>query len=112
MTFTNARECAHPHTREDPTMSTITRSATHTTITTVNTNTTPNTHVPSIRSIIRGGILRGVSKAEMKSAVDLHHPMSAASTKFAKHLAWYRADMKKKNELPEQNEVEETEGAE
>lgn len=86
-------------------MSSITRSATHTTVTTVNTNTTSNTHIPSIRSIMRGGILSGASKAEMKSEIERHHPMSAGATKFAKHLAWYRADMKKKGELPEQHET-------
>ena len=87
-------------------MSTITRSATHTTITTLNTNTTPSSHVPSIRSIIRGGILNGASKAEMVTAINRHHPMSAAARIPAKHIAWYRATMKKAGELPEQNEVE------
>lgn len=102
------RENAPNSLLEVPAMSSITRSATHTTITTVNTNTTPESHVPSIRSLMIEGILMNIPKATIRSAVERHHPMAAGATKFAKHLAWYRADLKKKGLLPEQN-VEATE---
>jgi len=58
--------------------------------------TNPN----SIRQIIRTGLLAGESTKEIAAKVIAAHPTSAAATKSVKHIAWYRATMKKAGELP------------
>lgn len=54
----------------------------------------------SIRQIIMGGILTKASKETIKAEVDRLYPTSAASAKFGKHYAWYKATMKKAGQLP------------
>ena len=72
-------------------------SVTHTTITTP--NTTPNKSIVSIRQICMTGILKKVPTADIAAEILKHHPESAAAKKSGKHIAWYRADMKKRGLL-------------
>ena len=82
-------------------MESTTLGPTHTTIT-IPGVASPDT--PSIRAIIRGGILAVQPKDRIKARVVEHHPTSAAARKFDKHYAWYRATMKKAGELNEGGE--------
>lgn len=50
---------------------------------------------PSIRQIMLKGILQGTPKAEIQAEVAKHHAGAAGDVKFAKHLAWYKAWIKK-----------------
>lgn len=75
-----------------------TESHTHITVTAPSTN--PNSTTPSIRQICRKGILAGTPTKEIAAEITLHHPTSAAAAKSGKHIAWYRATMKKAGELP------------
>lgn len=79
-------------------MTTITTSTQRTTVTTPEVAQDPSQ--PSIRQIIMGGILAKQDKAAIKAKVDELYPTSAASAKFGKHYAWYKATMKKAGQLP------------
>ena len=74
--------------------------AAQTTHTTVTLPATRQDGGPSIRQIIRTGILTGRAKAEIQADVVANFPESAAAAKFGKHYAWYKATMKKAGELP------------
>lgn len=50
---------------------------------------------PSIRQIMLRGILQGLPKEQIKAEVAQHHAGAAGDVKFAKHLAWYKAWIKK-----------------
>lgn len=50
---------------------------------------------PSIRQIMLRGILQGTPKAEIQAEVAKHHAGAAGDVKFSKHLAWYKAWIKK-----------------
>ena len=58
--------------------------------------TNPN----SIRQIIMTAILAGESTKDIAVKVQAAHPDSAAAKKSVKHIAWYRARMKKDGLLP------------
>lgn len=72
-------------------------SSTHTTITEVGTR---QDGVASIRQICMTGILAGKSTKEIAAEIQAAHPASAAAAKSAKHIAWYKATMKKAGQLP------------
>lgn len=79
-------------------MTSTTQSTQRTTITTPAVNPDPN--AKSIRQIIMGGILVGKPTKEIAAEVQAAYPDSAAAKKSAKHIAWYRSDMKKRGLLP------------
>lgn len=81
---------------------TKTISTTHTTVTLPNPN--PEKSILSIRQICMTGILAGKSTKEIAAEIQLHHPNSAAAAKSAKHIAWYKATMKKAGQLPAQQD--------
>lgn len=81
-------------------MGVVMTKAAQVTHTTVTLPATRQDGAPSIRQIIRQGILSGTPKAEVQAQVMANHPESAAAQKFAKHYAWYKATMKKAGELP------------
>lgn len=74
-----------------------TPQVTHTTVTLPGTRQDGG---PSIRQIIRGGLLAGETTKEIAAKVQAAFPDSAAAKKSAKHIAWYKATMKKAGELP------------
>ena len=78
-------------------MTTTTISATHTTVTTPNTN--PEKPIISIRQICLQGFLAQKSRKEIAAEITEHHPNSAAAAKSAKHIAWHYGDMKKRGLL-------------
>jgi len=78
-------------------MTTTTISATHTTITTPNSN--PEKPIISIRQICLQGFLAQRSRKEIAEEIVRHHPTSAAASKSAKHIAWHYGDMKKRGLL-------------
>ncbi len=57
----------------------------------------------SIRQIVLGGLMAGKTTAEIKDLIIAAHPNSAAAAKSTKHIAWYRAWLKKN---PAQNAAE------
>lgn len=78
-------------------MTTITTSTDRTTIT---TPAVAPSGTLSIRQICRSGILAGKTSKEIAAEIIATHPTSAAAAKSGKHIAWYRATMKKAGELP------------
>lgn len=54
----------------------------------------------SIRQIVMNGLLAGKSTKDIAALVMAEHPNSAAATKSVKHIAWYRARMRKDGILP------------
>jgi hypothetical protein len=68
-------------------------------VTTTSLPLNPTCPVPSIRSLIRGMLLDGATTQEITAKVIQFHPTSAAAAKPAKHIAWYKATMKKAGEL-------------
>jgi hypothetical protein len=54
----------------------------------------------SIRQIIRTGLIAGKTTKEIGAQLVEKHPTSMAAAKIVKHVAWYRAQMKKAGELP------------
>lgn len=54
----------------------------------------------SIRSLIRTQLLLGTPTKEIGAMLTVHFPQSAAAAKSVKHIAFYRAQMKKAGELP------------
>lgn len=62
---------------------------------------------PSIRQICQSAIIAAVRepaaepelKAMAKGLIERYHPTSQALPKFSKHYGWYKATMKKANEL-------------
>lgn len=77
---------------------TVATQNTHTTITAPGTDVRPLP--PSIRSIIRNDIMEGVAKSETARKIAEWHAETAANTKFAKHYAWYKGQLKKEGKLP------------
>lgn len=57
------------------------------------------TSTPSIRSIIRNGLLNGLNTAQIGAELKRLHPTSAAAAKVSKHVAFYRAEMVKAGEI-------------
>lgn len=53
------------------------------------------TNPRSIRQIILTGLMAGQSTKEIAALVVAAHPDSAAAKKSVKHIAWYRAWLKK-----------------
>ena len=49
----------------------------------------------SIRQIILTGLVNGLSTAQIAEQLKAQHPTSAAATKSAKHIAYYRCQIKK-----------------
>lgn len=64
-------------------------------------DTTPNRDpsVPSIRQIILTGLREGRNTPSIAAVIRQYHPDSAAAAKSSKHIAWYRAWLKKQDEL-------------
>lgn len=54
----------------------------------------------SIRQIVLGALVAGKSTVEITALIVAAHPDSAAAAKPTKHIAWYRAYLKK-NPAPE-----------
>lgn len=54
----------------------------------------------SIRQIICTALIAGVPSKDIALAVQAAHPESAAAKKSAKHIGWYKADLKKRGLLP------------
>jgi hypothetical protein len=54
----------------------------------------------SIRQIIRTALLRNTPTKDIAAMITKAHPNSAAAAKSVKHIAWYRAQMRKNGELP------------
>lgn len=54
---------------------------------------------PSIRSIIRTGLLNGQNTAQIGAELKRLHPQSAAAAKVSKHVGFYRAQMVKAGEI-------------
>ena len=59
----------------------------------------------SIRQLIITGIMAGKPTKEIAEAVQAAHPESAAAKKSAKHIGWYKADLKKRGLLPAKTEA-------
>jgi hypothetical protein len=53
------------------------------------------TNPSSIRQIILTGLLAGESTKDIAAKVQTAHPTSAAAAKSVKHIAWYRAWLKR-----------------
>lgn len=54
-----------------------------------------STNPTSIRQIVLNAIARGASNEEIEQEIVKFHPNSMAAKKSAKHIAWYRAQVKK-----------------
>lgn len=80
---------------------TATESATHTTITEVKdiTEQAQGCKVLSIRQICIGMINEGHATKVIAERIQALHPDSAAAKKSAKHIAWYKAQLKKEGKL-------------
>lgn len=74
-------------------MTTTTVSTQRTTITTSEVAQDPNKR--SIRQICLQGIAAGMSTKDIAAIIVAEYPDSAAAHKSAKHIAWYRAWVKK-----------------
>lgn len=76
-------------------MTGIAEQATHTTVTLSASDKVNQPLPPSIRSIIRGDIIKGVPQSETKRKIMEWHATSKAAEKFAKHYGWYKGQIKK-----------------
>jgi hypothetical protein len=61
---------------------------------------------PSIRQIIRRGLLNGMTTKQIETELKALHPTSAAAAKASKHIAFYRCEMVKAGEIAKGTGVE------
>lgn len=54
----------------------------------------------SIRQRVCGALKSGKTTAEITAMLQADFPNSAAAAKATKHIGWYRADLRKRGELP------------
>ncbi len=59
----------------------------------------------SIRQMVCTALLAGKDTKTIAEQIQAAHPNSAAAAKSTKHIAWYRADLRKKGLLPKPGQM-------